>query len=172
MPKILASSLPSAAPRAGAADLSSQLLSTSNKTSRKDRAGGAFDDLLTGWSTQPGQGRVAVIISDLLLDAYQIGVRQLVGAGFQVTILHILSPEELRPADLGDLDLIDSESAERREIHLNKESLAAYRQGLDAWLAETETWCRRQGAGYVRLESDWEIERVLLETLRRQGVTV
>jgi flagellar hook-length control protein FliK len=48
MPKILASSLPSAAPRAGAADLSSQLLSTSNKASRKDRAGGAFDDLLTG----------------------------------------------------------------------------------------------------------------------------
>ena len=132
----------------------------------------AFDDLLSGWSTQPGQGRVAVIISDLLLDAYQIGVRQLVAAGFQVTILHILSPEELRPSDLGDLDLIDSESAERREIHLNTESLAAYRQGLDAWLAETETWCRRQGAGYVRLESDWEIERVLLETLRRRGVTV
>jgi hypothetical protein len=131
-----------------------------------------FDDLLTGWSTQPGQGRVAVIISDLLLDAYQIGVRQLVAAGFQVTILHLLSPEELRPAEVGDLDLIDSESAERREIHLNAESLAAYRQGLDAWLAETEGWCRRQGAGYVRLESDWEIERVLLETLRRRGVTV
>lgn len=49
MPKILASNLPSAAPRAGAAaDLSSPLLSTSNKASRKDRAGGAFDDLLTG----------------------------------------------------------------------------------------------------------------------------
>jgi uncharacterized protein (DUF58 family) len=132
----------------------------------------AFDDLLSSWSTQPGQGRVAVIISDLLLDAYRIGVRQLVGAGFQVNILHILSPEELRPADLGDLDLIDIESAERREIHLNTESLAAYHQGLDAWLEETEQWCRRQGAGYVRLESDWEIERVLLETLRRRGVTV
>ena len=132
----------------------------------------AFDDLLSGWSTQPGQGRVAVIISDLLLDAYQTGVRQLVAAGFQVTILHLLSPEELRPGDQGDLDLIDSESAERREIHLNSESLAAYRQALDAWLDETERWCRRHGAGYARLESDWEIERVLLATLRRQGVTV
>src|SRR4051794_41481379 len=48
MPKILASSLASAAPRAGAADLSSQLLSTSNKAPRKDGAGGLFDDLLTG----------------------------------------------------------------------------------------------------------------------------
>jgi flagellar hook-length control protein FliK len=49
MPKILASSFPSAAPRAGAAaDLSSQLPSTSNRASRKDSAGGLFDDLLTG----------------------------------------------------------------------------------------------------------------------------
>jgi hypothetical protein len=131
----------------------------------------AFDDLLKGWSARRGGGRIALLISDLLLDGYREGVRQLVGAGFQVSLLHILSAEELRPPSGGELELIDSETGEKLEIHLGPESLGEYRRRLDAWLAETEAWCRSNGTGYLRLESHWDIERVLLETLRRRGVT-
>jgi uncharacterized protein (DUF58 family) len=130
-----------------------------------------FDDVLAGWSTGRGQGRLAVVISDLLLDSYQAGVRQLVGAGFQVTILHLLSPDELRPADTGDLELLDNETGEMMEIHLGAESLGVYHERLAAWLAATEAWCRDAGAGYLRVESDWDVERILMEPLRRKGVT-
>jgi uncharacterized protein (DUF58 family) len=133
-----------------------------------------FDDILVGWSTgREGArtGRMAVLISDLLLDRYRDGVRRLVSAGFQVTVLHMLSPEELRPPDMGDLELIDSETNERMEIHLGTEAAAEYRRRLDGWLAETEDWCRGQGAGYFLVQSDWDVERVLLESLRRRGVT-
>jgi hypothetical protein len=130
-----------------------------------------FDDLLMGWSARRGGGRIAVVISDLLLDGYRQGARQLVGAGFQVTVLHMLSEEELRPPSSGELELIDSETGEKMEVHLGPESLGEYRRRLDNWLDESREWCRSNGVGYLLLESHWDIERVLLETLRRRGLT-
>lgn len=132
---------------------------------------GGFGGALTSWGGERGQGRVAVLISDMLLDEYPAGVRQLVGAGFEVIVLHLLSPEELRPHDAGDVELVDSETGRSLEVHLGPESLSEYRRRLHAWLKETEEWCRSSGATYIRIESDWDIERVLLETLKRQGVT-
>jgi len=134
-----------------------------------------FDNILLGWSTgrEGGRtGRLAVIISDLLLDEYKEGVRRLVASGFQVTLMHILSAEELRPPNEGELELIDSETGEKIEVHLGVESLAEYNRRLNTWLEETQQWCRNNGAGYILMESDWDIERMLLETLRRRGVTV
>lgn len=135
----------------------------------------AFDDLMLGWSVAQGvgsTGRIAVIISDLLLDEYKAGVRQLVGSGFQVMLLHVLSPEEMQPPDVGELELWDSETGQQMEVHMGDASLAEYRRRLNLWLGETEAWCRSAGAGYLLVQSDWDIERVLLETLRRRGVTV
>ncbi|HUP28308.1 MAG TPA: hypothetical protein VM409_07725, partial [Chloroflexia bacterium] len=133
-----------------------------------------FDNTLLEWSTgrdAAKPGRLAVVISDLLLDEYKDGLRRLVGAGFQVTLMHILSPEELQPPLEGELEMIDSETGEKLEVHIGNESMAEYRRRLHAWLNETEEWCKANGAGYLLIESDWDIERVILETLRRRGVT-
>ncbi len=131
-----------------------------------------FDQTVGGWSTGRGQGRIAVLISDLLLDGYKGGVRQLTAAGFQVTLLHVLSPEELAPPEVGDLELIDSETGRVMEIHLGKEAVAEYSSRLRRWLVETEEWCRSQGAGYILVQSDWDVERVVLDLLRRRRVAV
>jgi uncharacterized protein (DUF58 family) len=133
-----------------------------------------FDNVLAGWtavSSGHTAGRIAVVISDLLLDEYREGIRQLVAVGFQVTALHVLSPEEIAPPDEGDLELIDSETGERLEIHLGPESMTEYRRRLDEWLLEAQSWCRSQGAGYLLVRSDWDVERVMLQTLRQRGVT-
>ena len=130
-----------------------------------------FDQLLATWSTGRGHGRMALLISDLLLDGYRAGVRQLVAAGFRVAVIHMLSPEELRPPDLGDLELTDSETGQKLELHLGNAGLEEYQRRLNTWLAETDAWCRSQGAGYLLARSDWDVERVLLDILRRRGIT-
>jgi uncharacterized protein (DUF58 family) len=94
-----------------------------------------------------------------------------VAAGFQVTILHILSRDELQPATDGDLQLIDSETGEQLEIRLDRESRAAYGRQLAAWRAEVAEWCRLQGVTYILVPSDWDVERALLELLRHGRVT-
>jgi hypothetical protein len=130
-----------------------------------------FDNILAEWSTSRGQGRVAVVISDLLLDEYRNGIRQMVGAGFAVTVLHVLSPQELEPEGQGELELLDSETGERLEVHLGQSALAEYKRRLETWRAESEEWCRNQGANYFFVRSDWEAERILVSTLRRAGIT-
>lgn len=139
----------------------------------KSQSTSGFNGTLGAWvgeSSGRGRGRIAVVISDLLLDGWRNGVRALVAAGFAVTLLHVLSQEELDPGELGDLELLDSETGERLEMYLGKEGMAEYDRRLQIWLAETEDWCRAQGAGYLRVMNDWDVERVMLETLRRRGV--
>lgn len=135
------------------------------------RSVAGFDRLLANWSAGRGQGRIAVVISDLLLDGYRDGVRQLLSAGFQTTVLHVLSPEELSPIDEGDLELVDSETGERMDVHLGKEAMHEYHHRLNDWLAECQGWCRTHGANYLLVRSDWDVERVMLDMLRRRGVT-
>ena len=139
----------------------------------KSQSTSGFNGTLGAWvgeSSGRGRGRIAVVISDLLLDGWRNGVRALVAAGFAVTLLHVLSQEELNPGEIGDLELLDSETGERLEMYLGKEGMAEYDRRLQVWLAETEDWCRTQGAGYLRVMNDWDVERVMLETLRRRGV--
>jgi uncharacterized protein (DUF58 family) len=130
-----------------------------------------FDAALRDWDAAGASTRLAIIISDLLLDGYEPAVRRLIAAGFEVTLLHLLSPQELRPPPFGDHYLIDSETGDRLEVHLGAEAMRAYHGRLDAWLAATEAGARSVGARYVLVPSDWTVERVLLDTLRRRGVT-
>lgn len=142
------------------------------------RTGAAVDfaGVLRGWSVGQGSrtgataGRVALILSDLLREDYQEGVRLLVASGFQVTLLHLLSPDDMEPPDGGNMELEDSETGLRMEIQLGDESLREYRRRLDNWLSETQEWCRSNGAGYLLVQSDWDIERVILETLKWRRV--
>ena len=134
-----------------------------------------FDAYLAGWAGEnPGraQGKIAVVVSDLLLDGWRAGLRALVSAGYQTTVMHIISPEEIAPAATGDLELVDSETGERLEIYLGREGLAEYDRRVRSWLDDTEAFCRSQGVGYFYVLSNSDVERVLLETLRRRGVTV
>jgi hypothetical protein len=130
-----------------------------------------FDGLLAGWTSGRGQGRIAVLISDLLLDGYRNGVKQLLSAGFQVAVLHVVSPDELAPSDLGDLELVDSETGAQMDMYLGKEGLSEYNKRLRAWLDDAETWCKSNGANYLLIQSDWDVERIMLDMLRRRGVT-
>jgi hypothetical protein len=129
-----------------------------------------FDSLLANWTAGRGQGRIAVVISDFLLDGYRMGVKQLLTAGFQVVVLHLLSPEEITPPDRGDFELTDSETNAHMDIYLGKEGLGEYQRHLSTWLNDCEMWCRSQGANYILLQSDWDIERILLDMFRRRGV--
>ena len=112
-----------------------------------------------------------MLISDLLLDGYRNGVKQLLSAGFQVAVLHVVSPDELAPSDMGDLELVDSETGAHMEMYLGKEGLSEYNRRLHTWLDDAETWCKSNGANYLLIHSDWDVERIMLDMLRRRGVT-
>jgi uncharacterized protein (DUF58 family) len=111
-----------------------------------------------------------LLFSDLLDEGWQDGLHALAGRGFEVSVLHLLSPDEMKPDLEGDLRLLDSETGAEVEITADYEMLARYREGLLAWQEEIRRFCGARGMHYVPVETSLHFEELLFAWLRRQGV--
>ncbi len=110
-----------------------------------------------------------LLISDLLSPTgFQEGVTALQAQGYEVGVLHLLSPDEIDPPLAGDLKLVDVETQSATEITLDGGMLALYRRRLQAWLLETAAFCRQRGVHYVPVTTDLPWEKLVLYTLRQR----
>jgi len=119
---------------------------------------------------RPGPAGVTVVISDLLTPSWEDAIDRLPARGGDVSVLHVLAAEELNPTDVGDLDVVDSESGERVPVSLSVDSVRSYRDVVDRWLVEAAARCRSRGATYQRVMADEPIEDVVLRGWREHGV--
>jgi uncharacterized protein (DUF58 family) len=117
--------------------------------------------------SQPGS---LALFSDLMHENWPEGLRALVSRGFEVSVIHILAPEEAEPELDGELKLIDSEDASAVEITADYDLLARYKQGLDAWQASLQQFCSARGILYIPLTTALPLEELLFAWLERQGV--
>lgn len=120
---------------------------------------------------QPGPRGLAVGISDCL-DTRPVGepLKRACGAGFQVVLVQVLSPQEFDPPFSGELKLVDCESGAHQEITFGKYRLRAYRQMVQGFIDEIADSCRQAGARHVVIRSDSDLDEVLFKTLREKGV--
>ncbi|MDQ7029343.1 MAG: DUF58 domain-containing protein [Ardenticatenia bacterium] len=118
-------------------------------------------------TTQPGP---LLLFSDMLVEGWPEALRTLVARRFEVTLVHILSPEELDPPFHGDLLLRDCERDEGVEITLDGAMLARYRHHLATWRASIRRWCAERGVRYVFVSSDTPIEDVIFTHMVQYGV--
>lgn len=117
-----------------------------------------------------GRG-VSLLITDLMsADGYQTALQSLQYRRQEVTLLHVLSPEEMQPAYAGMLRLIDSETGEARELLMNGEMLAAYQRALSELLRGAEGFCHARDMQYLRLTTDMDMEKAALRALAQAGL--
>lgn len=126
----------------------------------------AVGDLLS----RPGPPGLTVVLSDLLTQEWDVGLRRLPARGGDVTVVHVLDRQELEPDLAGDLDLVDAESGEVVPVSLAPEQLSAYRDAAQAWVDDVAGRARFNGATYVRVLADEPIEPLLLGTWREAGL--
>lgn len=118
-----------------------------------------------------GRPGLLFLLSDMLTPAgYRDGVSALQARGYEVGVIHILSPDEVDPPLAGDLKLIDIETEADTELTLDMTTLDFYRERLRAWQAELADYCRGRGVHYVPVVTDVPWERLVMQTLRVQGV--
>ncbi len=118
-----------------------------------------------------GRPGLLFLLSDMLTPAgYRDGVNALQARGYEVGVIHILSPDEVDPPLAGDLKLIDVETGADAELTLDVTTLDRYRERLQAWQAELAATCRGRGVHYVPVVTDTPWERLVMQTLRVQGV--
>ncbi len=116
---------------------------------------------------QPGP---LLLISDLLDDGWADGLRAVAQRGFEVSVLHLLAPDEVRPELAGDLRLVDVENGADIEITADYDLLQRYRDGLTAWREELRRFCGARGMHYVPVETSLPFDELLFALLRTRGV--
>ncbi|MCA9928661.1 MAG: DUF58 domain-containing protein [Anaerolineales bacterium] len=111
------------------------------------------------------------VITDLLSpNGYQDGLHALQARGYEVGIIHLLSPDEVEPPVSGDLKLIDVETGSDAEITLDPTTLSLYRERLQAWQTEIGDYCSRRAIHYIPVTTDLPWEKLVMQTLRIQGI--
>lgn len=118
----------------------------------------------------PGPPGLTVVVSDLLTPEWESAITRLPARGAEVVVVHVLSPAELQPDLVGDVELVDRETGGRVAVSLAPETAGRYRHAVDAWLSRVETRCRQVGATYLRLLTTDDLETSLLGGWQRAGV--
>lgn len=111
-----------------------------------------------------------VLLSDLLSPTWERALSKLAGRSSEVVVLHVLSPQELRPTLGGDVRLIDRETGSAVAVTLNNDAIRIYGQRLDEWRRQVESYCARHGMCYVPVDTATSIESLVFDVLRRRGV--
>ncbi len=123
--------------------------------------------------SRQGKG-VMVILSDFMLkEGYEKGLRYLAGGGFDTFCMQVLSPEEIDPAKhglAGDLKLTDIEDDDVAEVTVSAALLKQYKQNLDGFCGKLREFCVRRGMMHLTIDTDTNMETLLLDYLRKRGL--
>lgn len=136
-------------------------------------AGGAADlnESLRRGALEARHAGLAVVLSDFLDPAgYEAGLTALVGRGFQVDIVQILSPEELSPTVFGDLRLVDAETGGAQEVTFGRYRLKSYQQTVQNFIQRLREYCQGRGVTFFAAPSSTSLEDLLLRQLRKAEV--
>lgn len=113
------------------------------------------------------RGGLLVLCSDMLAaGGLEEGLRALPSPRWQVLVMHLLDPRELRPELQGPIELEDSETGQRLHLTLDTETVTHYRRRVAAWQQQLATTCGRRGATYAQILTNWPLERKVVPYLR------
>lgn len=111
-----------------------------------------------------------ILVSDLMDPGYLEALRSLAGTRCQLSILHVLAPDELDPQIAADARLVDSETGVGIEVSGDADLVDRYRERLAVWQAELSDFASRRGGAYVAVPSDTDLADLLFDVLRRRRV--
>ena len=118
--------------------------------------------------TQKG---ILLVLSDFLdKSGVQDGLRYLFGRSLDIYLIHVLSPQELKPDLAGDLRLVDCEDEDVAEITVSKPLIDKYRAALEAHCQSIRDYCTQRGASYLLTPSDSSFETLVISHLRQRGL--
>lgn len=111
-----------------------------------------------------------ILVSDLMDPGYLDALRDLAGTRCQLSVLHVLAPDELEPDVPPDARLVDRETDQGVEVTGDDDLVDRYRARLAAWQEEISGFVSRRGGSYVSVGSDTDLTDLLFDVLRRRRV--
>jgi len=118
----------------------------------------------------PGKG-IVVLLSDLLdKNGYENALRALIARQYDVYVVQVLSPEELEPDLVGDLNLVDCEDGEIAEVTVSPRLLQQYRATLQGFLTQIRQFCSRRGIIHLTCSTQQSVDQLVATYLRSRGL--
>jgi uncharacterized protein (DUF58 family) len=126
---------------------------------------------LAGAATQVKPRGIRVLVSDLLWNAEPTRVvRQLTERAAAVVVIQVLAAVDADPPYSGHLQLIDSETGDIREVRVDAERIARYRENLTRLQGHWSDACRSLGAVFATIIAEDLIRDWRLDSLVAAGV--
>ncbi|MET0772210.1 MAG: DUF58 domain-containing protein [Candidatus Limnocylindrales bacterium] len=122
------------------------------------------------YAAQVTQRGPMVLVSDLFDPGAERAISELAGTRCELSVIHVLSDDELDPPLEGDLRLVDRESGGMVDVTVDLGTLDAYRERLAAWQDGLASTCQRRGAAYVPVSSSLPLADLVFAELRRRRV--
>ncbi len=111
-----------------------------------------------------------LLCTDLMDEEWQVGLQALLSRRFEITVLHVLAPQELDPQLEGDLRLVDVEGGPHVDLTADLDLIRRYQRSLESWREEVAGYCTSRGISYIPIDTSYPIEDLLLDLLRRRGI--
>ncbi len=120
--------------------------------------------------SRPGPAGVTVVISDLLTEEWDAGLRRLPMGRSDLAVVQVLDPTDVKPDVTGDLQLVDAETGATVDVSVSPSVAADYAALAESWLDEVAGRVRRSGAGYARVFTDDDLESSIMATFTGSGL--
>jgi uncharacterized protein (DUF58 family) len=111
-----------------------------------------------------------LLCSDLMDAEWQAGLQALLSRRFEITVLHLLAPQEINPQLEGDVRLLDAEGGPPVDLTADLDLIRRYQRNLEQWRDEIGEYCNARSITYLPIETSFPIEDLLLNMLRRRGI--
>lgn len=136
------------------------------------RLGGQTSPLtaLTYYAANVRRAGPLIIIGDLMDDGWREGIQRLAGRHYEITLLHLLAPQEIDPELDGDLKLVDSETEAAVEITADFDLLSRYRTRVQTWQSEWQQFCAARAINYAPIATSLPFEELVMSFLRKRGI--
>ncbi|GAA0615225.1 DUF58 domain-containing protein [Virgibacillus siamensis] len=130
-----------------------------------------FGRQLIKQANQGRKGSLTVLISDFLDDPADLfsALKKMQARRQQVLLVQVLLPEEAYPDYIGDLQLVDIETAGRREVSMSPKVMNDYKQLFDKHLETIQSFCQKRGMDLVSCSTANSLEETIFSSLLRKG---
>lgn len=120
------------------------------------------------FASRPRLKGLTVILSDFL-DPQGVdgGLKILRTLGHDVFAIHVTSRRDRDPSTFGEVQFVDAETGERREIDVTERLATAYVEAWNTHATQLEEFCGRYGIGYLRADAEQPFDEIVLNAFRQ-----
>lgn len=113
---------------------------------------------------------LAVVLSDFYDPRGYAGALDLLRYHrFEPAVIHLVDERDLRPAALGDIELVDCETGERREVTVTPRLAAAFAREHRAFCDGLAAFCADRGLPCLLADTRVPFDELVLRVLRERG---